>query len=92
MSAGPQMLFRIPSSADSAQRTISVDRRTRYRRGDKETELLFNAIALAYRDYHESDSAWTLTRYGTPRLRLVGKHGSALLPRRRFASVDLEDL
>jgi hypothetical protein len=92
MSSAPMLgRMQVPVSADPAQLTVEVDQRPRRRAPDRETERLLRCIAAAYRSYHQADSTWTQTRYGEPRLRLVGNFGSELRPTRRYVSLDLED-
>jgi hypothetical protein len=85
--------FLVPVSADSAERTVEVKRKTVLRRGDRETEDLYNMIAELYRSYHtdEHESLWVSSRKGEIRLRLIGRNRSELPPKRKYVSVDLED-
>jgi hypothetical protein len=93
MSSAPMLgSLQISTSSDSAQSTVEVRREPQRRLRDRQTELLFQCIAAAYRSYHPAfDSRWAQDREGTRRLRLVGRFGTELAPNKRYVSVDLED-
>ncbi len=84
--------FQVPASANPAQRTVAVERDPLGRRHGADTDILLRCIAEAYRSYHSGpyDTQWAPERFGA-RLRLIGKLGSELSPRRRYVSLDLED-
>ena len=82
----------VPASADVAQVNIRIGREAKRRRGDRETEILMERIAAAYRLYHaESGPSWVESRQGVRRLRVFGTSPTELAPRRSHVSVDLED-
>lgn len=92
MSSAPMPVrWSVPVSADSAYITVDVTRRVGRVVRDRDSDLLLECIAAAYRAYHQSDDIWTLDRNGERRIRLVGQLGTAAAPRRHYISVDLED-